>query len=199
MTGPRLRPRYWLHLPTGLAIDRRVSVAAKYLLAAANALPGGDPGTRRLAAAWPFSERTIRASWKELESSDVAAVIRRPGFRSRLRARGIARPGEKGRQRFARIAPELFYAGLAASSGRTAAYGPLLVSRLLRQQLSRGAAHVSPAVLAADLALKPKLVTRLLGDLEAGDVIERHRNDRSTPMNSASTPFPWPRPSTRST
>jgi hypothetical protein len=54
----------------------------------------------------------------------------------------------------------------------------LLIQRLLREQHKRGGAHVSPDVLAADLALKPTLIRAILARLEAAGVIERHHDHR---------------------
>lgn len=109
------------------------------------------------------------------------AIDRRSGRRLIVHPTGLALPGKTGRHHYAIIPSDLFYAAIDAGSGRNAAYGPLLVQRLLREQAKRGAAQVSPAVLAADLGIKLKLALALLDSLERACVVERHR---SHPLDS---------------
>jgi len=169
------RPRYWLNLTTGIVLHRGLSLAAKYQAAIAANLSGRDPGTRRLEQVLPFTQATIRAGWRQLEAEGLARIELRASRRSKIDVTGLAAPGRHGRQRWATISSDLFVAALNAGSGRNAAYAPLLIQRLLREQQKRGAAHISPAVIAADTALRPKLVLSLLDALEHTRVIERHR------------------------
>lgn len=171
----RRRPRYPGLFTTGITVHPNLSPAAKYAAAYAAALPGADPGVRILSEGLPFAKRTVTRALRELEQQGLADIIKRPGRRSRLRLKGLAVPRDEGRHRWAWVPSSVLFAAIDACSGRQAAHAPLLIQRLAREQAKRGGAHVSPAVLAADLDLKETVVLKLLGEVEAAGVVERHR------------------------
>lgn len=186
MSGRSRRPNYPLVVTTAVAIHRDVPVPAKLYLAAAAALPGRDPGVRRLARLFPYDDGTLTRAALALERHGLARLVRRPGRRLTVEPIGLGAPGKQGRNRYAVLPAPLVQAGLDATTPRRAGVGLLLLSRLLRDQRRRSACQAPAAVLAADLGVKPLLVLKLLDDFEHAGIIERHRRH---PLDSDELPL----------
>lgn len=173
---------YALALTTGVTIHRELSPAAKLYLAAATALPGHDPGVRRLESVLRLRDETLTAAAHELERAGLARLIRRKGKRTIVQPCGLAVPFDEGRHRYAVLPAPL------VRRARDAAIDPLgllVLQRLCRQQSARGAAQVPAAVLGADLAIAPATARKLLRDLHAAGLIERHKGH---PLDSDDAP-----------
>lgn len=174
---------YSFALTTGVTIHRELSPAAKLYLAAAAALLGHDPGVRRLETVLRLRDQTLSAAERELERAGLARLTRRKGKRTIVEPCGLAVPFDKGRHRYAILPAPL------VRRARDAAIDPLgllVLQRLCRQQSARGAAQVPADVLGADLAIAPATARKLLRDLHAAGLIERHKGH---PLDSDDAPI----------